>query len=531
MGLLDNATQKDYYEGNDYGSYQFVSLEDIINQFMVVYVGEEKIINKISRTDVAFWAQRGLAELSFDTFKSIKAQQIDIPPSLTMILPHDYVNYTQLSCVDSSGIKHPIYPTNDTSNPFQITQDDDGSYTFPSFDQLVYNNNFDQGLESWITSSSFMSNYGSFPLLTGSQVTASGPVLSFKHSSHAYGGAYGGVAQAAWQAIDVQGLLNIDLSAKATTVAASTQTWTVLDNNQWLAANGGGGLIGGVNGILAIVAGQEITVPSPATTVRIGISSTPGDSQGQYYNAAQEANGYSSSLNVGTEIFDIAYIEWTAGDTELFKQLEDINVSEYDEVYLLITSNAPWTTHSSGQQNESLVVTNTVDEISVINSSASNKLKEVDKQSSTFKNYKSSNPSENNISDDYEDDIYWPNEGERYGLDPQRAQVNGSFYIDNKLGRINFSSNISGKTVILDYISDSLGTDGEMQVHKFAEEAMYKWITYGVLSTKSNVPEMIVRRAKKEKFASTRQAKLRLSSVKLKEITQVLRGKSKQIKH
>ena len=70
MGLLDNTLQQ-YYQGNDYGNYQFTSLDDIINQFMVVYVGEEKLISKASRIDVAFHAQRALAELSFDTFKSI----------------------------------------------------------------------------------------------------------------------------------------------------------------------------------------------------------------------------------------------------------------------------------------------------------------------------------------------------------------------------------------------------------------------------------------------------------------------------
>jgi hypothetical protein len=151
----------------------------------------------------------------------------------------------------------------------------------------------------------------------------------------------------------------------------------------------------------------------------------------------------------------------------------------------------------------------------------------------TWSNYKSHEPSENNINDyqDYQNDIYWPNEGKRYGLDPQHAQVNGSFYIDCVSGKIHFSSNISGKTVILDYISDSLGTDGEMQVHKFAEEALYKWISYGILSTRANIPEYVVRRYKKEKFAETRKAKLRLSNIKLEEITQILRGKSKQIKH
>ena len=71
----------------------------------------------------------------------------------------------------------------------------------------------------------------------------------------------------------------------------------------------------------------------------------------------------------------------------------------------------------------------------------------------------------------------------------------------------------------------------EMKVHKFAEEAMYKWISYAVLSTRIDTPEYVVQRYKKERFAATRQAKLRLSNIKLEEITQILRGKSKQIKH
>ena len=69
MGLL-NQTQNFYYNSGEHGSYQFVSLDDIISQFMFVYVGEDKIISKASRIDVAFHAQRALAELSFDTFKS-----------------------------------------------------------------------------------------------------------------------------------------------------------------------------------------------------------------------------------------------------------------------------------------------------------------------------------------------------------------------------------------------------------------------------------------------------------------------------
>ena len=151
-------------------------------------------------------------------------------------------------------------------------------------------------------------------------------------------------------------------------------------------------------------------------------------------------------------------------------------------------------------------------------------------ESSTWDKYKAVTPAENN-NDDYANDDYQRVPDERYGLDPAFAQTNGSFYIDDRLGRIHFSSNISGKTVILDYISDSLGTEAEMQIHKLAEEAMYKNITYGVLSVKSNIPEYIVMRARKEKIAANRKAKLRLSNVKIEDITQILRGKSKHIKH
>ena len=176
-----------------------------------------------------------------------------------------------------------------------------------------------------------------------------------------------------------------------------------------------------------------------------------------------------------------------------------------------------------------IVVSKNLLDITVVNSTGEITFIEINKDTDTWSNYKSSTPSENQ--DDYQDDTYWRMDGNRYGLEPQHAQVNGSFYIDKLSGKIHFSSNISGKTVILDYISDSLGTENELQVHKFAEEAMYKWISYAILSGKANVPEYQVQRLKKERFAAIRTAKLRLSNLKLEELTQILRGKSKQIKH
>ena len=295
MGLLDNQTQSAYYTGTNLGTYQFVTLEHIINAFMIIYVGESKLINKINRTDVQFHAMRAVQELSYDVFRSVKSQEIEIPPSLTMILPQDYVNYVKIARVGSDGIERVLYPTGKTSNPFAIEQDSDGNYLFSDTD-------FDS-----------------------------------------------------------------------------------LDDN----------------------ANEQV----------------PSDS-------------------------------WT--------------------------------------------------------------------------NYQ--DQTETDVYSDDSADIEIDNRGRRYGLDPQHAQSNGTFFIDYLRGYIHFGSSLANKTIVLHYISDGLGTDEEMVVHKFCEEAIYKWIAYGVLSTRSNMPEGIILRFKKEKFAETRKAKIRLSNIKMEEFTQVLKGMSKQIK-
>ena len=297
MGLI-NETEHSYYNGNDFGGYQFISLDHIINNFMIAYVGEGKIIPKVKRTDVAFHAQRAIQELSYDTFKSTKSQEIEIPPSLTMVLPQDYVNYVKLTWSDSLGIEHIIYPTNTTSNPKAINQNADGTYDF-------------------------------------------------------------------------------DADADGTVSSTETDLLYQDDSNTW--------------------------------------------------------DSFKSSTSI-------------------------------------------------------------------------------------------------NQDDDYKDDTYWPSLGGRYGINPAYAQINGSFYIDELKGKIHFSSNISGKTVILKYISDGLGTDGEMIVHKFAEEAMYKSIAYAILST-TLAGQPLAASFRQQKSAAVRTAKLRLSNLKIEELTQIMRGKSKWIKH
>tara|TARA_R110000782_G_scaffold1584_3_gene5999 strand:+ start:742 stop:2082 length:1341 start_codon:yes stop_codon:yes gene_type:complete len=446
MALLNNTPQE-YYDGNDFGSYQFVSLKDIINQFMVIYVGEDKIIPKAKRLDVAFHAQRALAELSFDTLKSVKAQEVTVPASLQMILPQDYVNYTKISTVDSAGIKHLLYPASKTSNPQSSPlQDADGNFTLQAVGALDASNNI--------------------------------IVLDKEYKDI------------------LVGMLVVGPYIPAGTIVASTSNAADI---------------------------TTITIESSS-----GIAIFPLQSNTGTTLTFEKTDG--SLFLPQKESYIIENLSWNLIDykiTGTASELTNIKVGmivSHDDFPIGTTVTNVYTT------------TVVLDQLPVLGSAAVPSGGEITfvsselKDSTAWSNYKSQTPSENN-NDDYDDDNYWPINGERYGLDPQHAQVNGSFYIDQILGKIHFSSNIAGKTVILDYISDSLGTDGEMQVHKFAEEAMYKWISHAILSGKANIPEYQVLRFKKERFAAIRTAKLRLSNLKLEELTQILRGKSKQIKH
>jgi len=463
MGLLDTTTLESYHSdggygnyGGDYGTYQFTSLEDIINQFMVVYVGEDKIIPKAKRLDVAFFAQRALAELSFDTLKSCKALEILVPASLQMILPQDYVNYTKISWVDSAGIKHLIHPTSKTSNPKHYYQNKEGNHVMNPIGTLTKDSNI-----------VVLDGDYSGVLIHGMRVE--GPNLkgnSYIHNITTTGG-----------------ITSITLENKAGTndkeALATTNEELAIARFSYL----GYGLRLAKGSLIETTTTAAASVGDTSLT----LTSVAGIKVGMFINHPSFVNGSIPVIDGGEIAIHVVGVGLTT--VELSHQISGNAVGSGDTVGFVSNSD----------------------------------------DSSAWLDYKSGTPSENQ--NDYQDDTYWPLDGARYGLDPQHAQVNGSFYMDCDAGKINFSSNISGKTVILDYISDSLGTDGEMQVHKFAEEAMYKWIAHAILATRANTPEYLVQRFKKERFAAIRTAKLRLSNLKLEELTQILRGKSKQIKH
>jgi len=280
---------------NNYDSYSYIKLDEVINNFQVAYVGTGKLIPSCKRTDIIFHAKRGLQEFSYDTLKSIKSQELTIPPGLSVVIPQDYVNYVKVSWIDQLGIKRPIYPANNlTINPYSTpTQDDLG---VPVQDNLGKN---------------------------------------------------------------IQG--------------------TSITEDRW------------------------------------------------------------------------------ANDPVINEDLFGYNRDE------LLGRGYGY--------------------------------------------------------------------GQMYGIDPQYSQANGWFTINDREGKFSFSSNLANKLIVLEYVSDGLAYDMDTRIPKMAEEALYAHISHAVIASRINQPEYIVRRLKQDRSAKLRNAKIRLSNIKLDEIVQVMRGKSKWIKH
>jgi hypothetical protein len=455
MGLL-NQSARGYYSSNDgiqntgdefYGSYQFTSLENIINQFIIAYVGEDKLIPKIKKSDVAFHAQRSLQELSFDTLKSCKALEFEVPPSLAMPLPQDYVNYVKVSWSDDNGIKRVLQPASKTSNPLAFQQNADGTFKFE--DNSFQADNTLPFQEYGVTST------GQTSSLDGDgNIKSKNPLPQFK---------------------------------KETRIALENTSGFQSKYEANYGPTSGAGLdhmlINFFTANHDIEVGMRVYGPGiqPNTTVK-----SVGDTTN------------SNFPGMGILLTNPQYEKWLL-DGPLGTNPGAPTLGSTNPLYY---------------KTEELIFV------------------DLKRESDTWSKFKSNKANEKDVNDySYDTNPFDIAQGQRFGIDPQHAQINGSYFIDCNEGVIYFGSSISGKTVILDYISDSLGTDREMRVHKFAEEAMYKCIAYAIMSTRANVQEYMVNRFRKEKFAATRKAKLRLSNLKIEELTQILRGKSKQIKH
>jgi hypothetical protein len=95
--------QRQYYTNNgvnptntNWGSYQYISLDDLMTNFELMYEGNHSLVNNENRYKILFHTKRAIQELNYDAFKEIKALELTVYNDLRYVLPSDYVNWVKL---------------------------------------------------------------------------------------------------------------------------------------------------------------------------------------------------------------------------------------------------------------------------------------------------------------------------------------------------------------------------------------------------------------------------------------------------
>jgi len=136
-------TDYEYYENNqvspqdeNWGSYQYVTLDDIVNNFMLMYQGNNELINNISRYQVLFFAKRAIQELNYDAMKEIKILQLQVNDQLRFVLPPDYVNWVRISLYQN-GVLRPLTENIQTNWSGAYLQDNQYRVLFDAYGDIL----------------------------------------------------------------------------------------------------------------------------------------------------------------------------------------------------------------------------------------------------------------------------------------------------------------------------------------------------------------------------------------------------------
>jgi hypothetical protein len=144
MALYNNqVTDKSYYtnDGNspenlNWGSYQYVSILDIVNNFMLIYQGDHELVNNINRHKVLFYAKRCVQELNYDAAKEVKALLLNTTENLRFVLPADYVNWVRISTYQD-GLLMPLTQNIQANTAKQYLQNSLGEFSFDANGKII----------------------------------------------------------------------------------------------------------------------------------------------------------------------------------------------------------------------------------------------------------------------------------------------------------------------------------------------------------------------------------------------------------
>lgn len=120
----------------NWGSYQYVSLFDIVNNFMLMHTGNHSLINNEEKYKILFHAKRAIQELNYDAFKEIKVLELSVVDSLRYVLPQDFVNWVRISLY-KDGYLRPLTENIQTLSSSAYLQDNQGNILFDQFGNIL----------------------------------------------------------------------------------------------------------------------------------------------------------------------------------------------------------------------------------------------------------------------------------------------------------------------------------------------------------------------------------------------------------
>jgi hypothetical protein len=121
----------DYYDSeSNWGSYQYIPLSKLVDNFMLNFIGDDKLLSNVKRYNVLSHFKRGIQELNYDSAKEVKVLELEVNDNLLIILPHDYVSYVRVSVLGQDGLLRPLSKDTRSEIGFAYLQDHEYNILF-----------------------------------------------------------------------------------------------------------------------------------------------------------------------------------------------------------------------------------------------------------------------------------------------------------------------------------------------------------------------------------------------------------------
>jgi len=162
VGSMNGQT---YYENDDnWGDYQFVGIEDIVNNFIQNYTGDSSLLGYVPRSKVIYQAKQGIKQFTFEALHQVKVVELELGEANDVILPPNFVSYVRISWVDKiTGQIHPMSLNRNTQIGIAYLQDNNADILFDNDGEILEGTTAMEAITDSLPAYP-IENYNSFPL-------------------------------------------------------------------------------------------------------------------------------------------------------------------------------------------------------------------------------------------------------------------------------------------------------------------------------------------------------------------------------